>query len=291
MNKILFCFLLMVIFQFFAHAQVDSAIVKFDTIAGPLPSLVKAQSKPYLVISNVEVGPDKIVTVEPGVVFLFRNFTGLHVRGKLIALGTKDKPIVFTSENDRAFNPGSKREANPYDWDGVYLNADAIGSQFSFCKLKYSVYALNSETKFIRIQPMLLQDNGKEFVTIENIEHTASEGPFSYVLERKDVLADGVPIDLFKDPLAVKRNTIRYVSVALFAASAAASGYFGYEAYSANQNLISRSDTTFANLNNPNGTKDWQSIRDQKWRNITYLSASTVLSLLASTGFYWTFTF
>lgn len=266
--------------------------VQFDTIAGPLPSLVKAQKQPYLVISNIEVAPDKTVRIEPGSVFLFRNFTGLHVRGKLLALGKRDKPIVFTSENDRKYNPDSKRAANPYDWDGVYLNSDAIGSQFSYCKLEYSVYALNSETKFIRIQPMLFNDNGKEFVMIEGDEHPTTDKPFSYVLEKKDALVDGIPVELLKDPLATKRNVTRYSSVALLAASLAAGGYFGFEAYDSDRTYVDRSEKDLDNLQF--GVKHeeerWKA-KEERDRNYYYIGGSALVSLLSALGFYWTFTF
>ncbi|MFP4013297.1 MAG: hypothetical protein ACLFVQ_04375 [Chitinispirillaceae bacterium] len=266
--------------------------VQFDTIAGPLPSLVKAQKQPYLVISNIEVAPDKTVRIEPGAVFLFRNFTGLHVRGKLLALGKRDKPIVFTSENDRRYNPESKRAANPYDWDGVYLNADAIGTQFSFCKLEYSVYALNSETKFIRIKPMLFKDNGKEFVMIEGDEHSTTDNPFSYVLEKKDAVVDGVPVELLRDPLATKRNVTRYGSVALLAASLATGGYFGYEAYDSDRTYVKRSKEDMNNLQfgEKNEEERWKA-KEERNRNYYYIGGSTLVSLISAFGFYWTFTF
>ncbi|MFP4162804.1 MAG: hypothetical protein ACLFQB_09750 [Chitinispirillaceae bacterium] len=275
----------------FADGEAGGAM-EFDTIAGPLPNLVKAQKKPYLVVSNLEVSPDKTVRIEPGTVFLFRNFTGLHVRGKLLALGKNDKPIVFTSVNDRRYNPGAQRGANPYDWDGIYVNSDAIGTQFSFCKLKYSVYALNSETKFIRIQPMHFKDNGKEFVKIEETEHPTAENPFSYVLEKKDALVDGVPVELLKDPLATKRNVTRYTSVAFLAASLAVSGYFGYDAYDSDQTFQDLSKEDFENLQlGVQNSEERRKAKEQRDRSYYYIGGSALVSLLSALGFYWTFTF
>ena len=42
----------------------------FDTIAGPLPAVVKAKKNPYLVVSDIEVPAGKTVSVEKGTIFL-----------------------------------------------------------------------------------------------------------------------------------------------------------------------------------------------------------------------------
>ena len=88
----------------FAQTGENSNIV-FDTLSGTLPSLVKAKKNPYIVTNNIEVPFNKTITIEPGTIFLFKNFAGLHIRGRLIALGTENKPIVFSSEFDKKYNP------------------------------------------------------------------------------------------------------------------------------------------------------------------------------------------
>ena len=114
----------------------------FDTLGGPLPKILKAQAKPYYVIADIEVPANRVVTIEPGVVILFKNFTGLHVSGKLIAEGTKNQPIIFTSENDKKYNPSSVLMPNPYDWNGIYIHDGAFGSILTHCTISYTVYGI-----------------------------------------------------------------------------------------------------------------------------------------------------
>jgi hypothetical protein len=58
---------------------------------------------PYVVTGNIIVGPAATFTVKPGVVIKFQGKnTSLIVKGKIVAKGTKAKPICFTSFNDDA---------------------------------------------------------------------------------------------------------------------------------------------------------------------------------------------
>jgi hypothetical protein len=51
------------------------------TLVGDLPRSLSAEKGPYLVTSDVYVPAGKTVAVAAGTVFLFKNFTGLHVQG------------------------------------------------------------------------------------------------------------------------------------------------------------------------------------------------------------------
>jgi hypothetical protein len=260
----------------------------FDTLAGPLPKIVKAGNKPYLVATNIEVPVAKTVTIEPGTVFLFKNFSGLHVQGRLIAEGTKSQPIVFTSEFDRAYAPGSTRDANPYDWDGIYIHSDGFGTRLSNCKIDYSVYGLVSETKFIRLEPILLRNNGKKVITIDNKEHLTGDTPFNYVLSIKDAVKDGVPVDIFKDPLAPRRNTLRYTGLTLFAGGCAAG------VYQVNQSIQSQARVdSLQSLDTYIGKHEPEFTAAQKERTKDFLltGAGFLVAILGAIGFSWTFTF
>lgn len=273
-----------------AKAPQPSVTVAFDTIAGPLPITVKAKKNPYLVVGDIEVPTGKTVSVEQGAVFLFKNFTGLHVQGKLVALGTKERPIVFTTENDRSVNPATPLYPNPYDWNGIYIHADGLGTSMAYCKVLYSVYGIVSETKFIRLDPVMLRNNGKSNLVIEAKEQTVTDKPFSYVLSTKDAMIDGVPVKILKDPVAPRRNTVRYVSLAGMVAGAAGGAYYGIQ-WKKNQDdlrLLSTNDPE--KLREHSGT-DWTRTRDVRNKDIWYTSAGALVTVLGTVGFSWTFTF
>jgi len=197
----------------------------FDTLAGPLPDTVKSSKKGFIVVGDIEVPVNKSVTIAAGTVFLFKNFTGLHVQGKLIAHGTKDRPIVFTSENDRAFNASTALYPNPFDWNGIYIHPDALGATLSFCKIFFSVYGIISETKFIRLEEITFKQNGKSNLTIEGKEAAPTDQTYSNVPQTEAPRAAPVAAAPFKDPLIAKREILRYGGVSLASVSTAVTAY------------------------------------------------------------------
>jgi hypothetical protein len=260
------------------------------TLAGPLPKTLSAGGGPYLVIADLEVPADKVVTVEPGTVFLFKNFTGMHVQGRLIAEGTAARPIVFTSENDRNNNPSSTLYPNPYDWNGVYIHDNAIGTSMSNCKVFFSVYGIVSDTKFIRVVSTSFASNGKSNLVIAGQEHTVTEAPYSYELSLKDATVNGVPVKILRDPEAPKRNSFRYGGIGVFVAGTALGIYNTVEWHRGQEKLSSLSATSPDNLIT-HTSSDWNSAQSQRniGRALTYVGY--VIGLAGGAGFGWSFTF
>lgn len=272
------------------------ADVVLDTIAGPLPKVVKDKGHPYVVEADIEVPAGRMVTVEPGVEFLFKAFTGLHVMGRLEVKGTKAKPVVFTSVNDQQHNPASTLIANPYDWNGIYVHADALGSAFDYVMVAYSVYGIMSETKFIRVEPGKFHDNGKSDLSIEGVEHTTGGKPYSYVLSTKDATVDGVPVKLLRDPAAPRRNTFRYVGLALMLGGAGMGVYETVRAVQADEELAALSNS---DITTPEGIENLRygssSAWDEKESERTWSAVGAVagyaVGALGIFGFGWSFTF
>jgi hypothetical protein len=279
-----------------AAAPVRSAVsavssrAAFDTIAGPLPKVVVNPGRPYYVVADIEVPADRLVKIEPGVVFLFKPFTGLHVQGPLDIRGTRQAPVVFTSENDRSFNPASVMVANPYDWNGVYVHPGAIGTTFSHTRVTYSVYGVVSETKFVKVEEGIFADNGKSNLVIENTERVTAAGPFSYVLSTKDAMVDGVPVKLLRDPAAPKRNTYRYAGLGLLLAGAAL-GVVELVSYRQADNQLSQlSSLNDSNLRY-NTSKQWDDTHSTRTWSAVGSAAGFVVGVVGGAGLVWSFTF
>lgn len=81
-----------------------------------------------------------IVTIEPGTIVKFGKDKLLHTMdgGKIIANGTKDKKIIFTSKYDDIGGDSANSSVTPKkrDWEDMYINE--TGSVFNYCVFKYA---------------------------------------------------------------------------------------------------------------------------------------------------------
>lgn len=276
---------------FIVSFPIQAFSFEFDTLSGPLPKTVAAMEKPYLIVSDIEVPFGKTVTIEAGAVFLFQNFTGFQVQGQLIAEGTKEKPITFTSEFDGRYNPDTSLIANPFDWNGIYIHKDAFGTRLKYCKINYSVYGINSVTRLIRINPCIFYANGKVHLTIaDSLHHVEDEKPYNYVLTTRDAKVEGVSIKLVDDPKSRRRNIIRYTS-AVFLAGGVVAAIYGYKRYDESRSEFDDlSSNDISNLNT-HTNKDWEEARRDKNLDFSLTSVGIGASLLGAVGLVWTFTF
>ncbi len=276
MNSLLACLL----YASLVHAG-------FQTLVGDLPKTVVAEKGPYLVTSDIFVPAGKVVTIEPGTVFLFKNFTGLHVQGTLLAKGVKSKPIVFSSENDKRFNPESTLLPNPYDWNGIFIHDDAIGTDLQHIEVDYSVYGINSLTKFIRIVEGMFKQNGRASLTIEGQAQNVTDAPLTYSLSVKNASVDGVPAKILRDPEAPKRNAIRYGGAGLLVAGAVAGAVFTVQWEASKRNYWDVS----SHLNNDDGSEEVKEAQKSWNGNVALMTISYLAGLAGGCGFAYSFSF
>ena len=95
----------------------------------------------YMLQGNVEVSA--VLTIEPGVIVKL-NDASLEVNGsgKIIANGTSDKHIVFTSHADDNYcgdsnGDGTATTPQKGDWQNIYLNG-GTGNTFKYCDVFYA---------------------------------------------------------------------------------------------------------------------------------------------------------
>lgn len=260
-------------------------------LAGDLPRVLSSEKSPYLIIADVFVPAGKMVTIEAGTVLMFKNFTGIHIQGMLIARGTKIRPVVFTSENDPVYNQNSGLSPTPYDWNGVYIHKDGIGTELDNVKIMFSVKGMVSETKFIRLTDAAFVENGRSNLTIEGQEKEVQPGtPFSYNLSVKDAKVDGVPIRILKDPVAPRRNVTRYAGLAFFLGGSVIGSIFTHELNGSMNDLNTLSKKNLDNLAYKT-TEEWKSTRSRRNKNIAVMASGFSAALLGAVAFTWSFNF
>jgi hypothetical protein len=276
--------------QTVSSSPTDTVKAAFDTIAGDLPPRLIAKEHPYYVAGDIYVPQGKTVTISEGTVLCFKNFTGLHVQGTLLAKGIKDKPVIFTSENDKVYNKHSTVEAAPYDWNGIYIHEDAIGTQLTFCAVLYSVDGISSLTKFFKLSPCLFMHNGRVNLTIQGVEYKVTDQPYEYAATVTDANTKGVPITLLKDPLAPTRNTLRYSGAAMAAIGIIAAIVEASQLATSQRNFSSLSSTDKPNLAQ-NSSAGWEAARNAKNNDFANLCSSLGAVAIGTVGIFWSFRF
>ncbi|MDX9882342.1 MAG: hypothetical protein RBS73_09765 [Prolixibacteraceae bacterium] len=106
----------------------DFNLVKDDIIR---KSKTWTNEKPYLIYNYAIVDSTATLTIEPGAKIYFHKDAGLYVRGKLIANGTFDKPIVM--QGDRLEDVYSDV---PDQWNGVLLYSGSYKNEMNFVEIK-----------------------------------------------------------------------------------------------------------------------------------------------------------
>ena len=271
-----------------------AAPVSFVIIGGNLPKVIEARGTPYLVTSDLYVPSGKTVTIESGTVLLFKNFTGLHVEGRLLAEGTAERPIVLSSEFDDTWNPAAPLHANPYDWNGIYIHESGLGSVFACCKIRYSVYGITTLTKYVRFDRVTFSNNGRSDLSIEGKQQQVAQTPYIYALSIDDAKKDGVPVAILMDPSAKKRSALRYGGLSLLAGGSAMAVWCGILVNGDQQRLNVLKDRAVVDENSNtvrNAGADWQKAKSAKDLDVGLTVVSSILTILGGTGFGLSFTF
>ena len=118
---------------------------------------------PYVLTGNMTINNDQILTINSGVTLKFNGNYYLLVNGKLIAEGTSENRITFTS-NQSTPSPG--------DWKHIFFNNADNGCELNYCNISYGGSEANRGNVYI--------DESGDNVSLNNcnIEYSASNGIF-----------------------------------------------------------------------------------------------------------------
>jgi hypothetical protein len=132
MKKILLNSLLLVSFMTMAQTNVSGGIFSNTTFS--------LNNSPYIITDHLVLFPNVRLTIEPGVVLKFVSNKYFEIRGELIAIGTNNSRIIFTS-NSATPDKG--------DWSGIQIkNSLGAKASFQYCDFKYTSSSNNAECCF-----------------------------------------------------------------------------------------------------------------------------------------------
>ncbi len=110
-------------------------------------------SGPYIVKGHILVDENTTLTIEPGVMVKFDGYYYIMIRGDLVAKGTEDEMITFTS---------NKAERNDNDWDRIDLSdvRNETKTTIQFCLMEYCNGGLFCENSSIDIRNNTIKNIG-----------------------------------------------------------------------------------------------------------------------------------
>ena len=123
--------------------------------------------KPYLVFNYALVDSTSVLTIEPGTKIYFHKGAGLYVRGKVVANGTFQQPIMFLPDRLE-----ESYKNIPDQWSGIVLFSGSHDNVFNFCTIKDANIGLQVGT---------IEHEGFATATVTNtrIENMAYAGVFA----------------------------------------------------------------------------------------------------------------
>ena len=105
-------------------------------LSGAISGRLGPSGSTFLVTEDLVIPEGEVLIIEPGVTIKFRDASnGLIVAGELIASGTKELPVLFTSDN---------KTKGAGQWQGiVFLKSSSPSSTLSNCVIEYAGTGIN----------------------------------------------------------------------------------------------------------------------------------------------------
>jgi hypothetical protein len=159
-----------------------SSVYSQTTISGDVGGMAfNPSGNPWIVTENIIIEKEKSVLIKAGCVFLFKQFTGIEVHGKLVVEGSKESQVIFTSFNDSKYNQSADVLPNPFDWNGIVIHSNAKEARFSFTTITFSVFGIKSNSNDVFIDNSTFLKNGQfNFTLFGDIQSVLEDSPFSY---------------------------------------------------------------------------------------------------------------
>jgi hypothetical protein len=146
----------------------------------------------YLVVSkSISVLSGDTLIVPAGIYILFNNLCGINVSsgGTISAIGTKDKPVYFTSVHD------TSDTASPFDWNGIDIEQGA-SAHFSYCFIAFSTSGITAAGSIgIQLENCIFNRNGQWNLSVSGIVTPVPDlQQFSYFPQSKNLDISSIPL-------------------------------------------------------------------------------------------------
>ncbi|MEM2103945.1 MAG: NosD domain-containing protein [Candidatus Bathyarchaeia archaeon] len=154
--------LITLIFGFLYVFPIESLLpaAKATYVEGPieLDTVWTLVDSPFVLSRNVTVSADVTLMIEPGVEVKFGGPFSLIVNGALVAIGTEDKPVKFTS---------NKEMPKAGDWQTILVNGSSLKSSLlTNCLVEYATNGITLERGTLIVQNSIVRSNSEDGILV-----------------------------------------------------------------------------------------------------------------------------
>ena len=96
---------------------------------------------PYIIYKSVTVAQQATLTILPGTKVLFHGNSAMNIKGKLLASGTSDSPILFSGDRTE-----SRYAEQPGQWNGIHFYSSSSGSKLHYSVIKNAVIGITLDS-------------------------------------------------------------------------------------------------------------------------------------------------
>ena len=130
----------------------------------------------YRIIGDVFVSEGETLEIEPGTQIRFMGYYSMNINGTLLAVGTEEDSIIFTSGKSRHFR---------CDWGNInFINASSSGSMIDYAIIEYGDHGIYCENSAPAISHSRISnhtfgiycDTGSPLITQNRISHISWYG-------------------------------------------------------------------------------------------------------------------
>ncbi len=141
---------------------------------------------PFALAADFTVNNGYTLALEPGAILKFDRYRQMKIDGVLVAQAAEGDTTVFTSHYDDNYggdtDKGSSINPAPGDWKGLNFYYPDVGSELSFCKVRFGGYGNTSVSSNYSTSGVLLRGDANSSLTLTNtvVEKTSLHASSSY---------------------------------------------------------------------------------------------------------------
>lgn len=139
---------------------------------------------PYIVTNNITVNPGVTLTIEPGVEVRFGGDFSLNILGTILAQGTPEKTILFTT-NDLT---------NQDYWQSISISGTQ--ATFTYCTIEYATNGTVLESGSLEILETNIQSNLENGIVINGGTANINDCEFAFNGESAIQVSGGNPVTI-----------------------------------------------------------------------------------------------